>query len=199
MLVIGVASASRIHNTSIGLPIRDRGYGFRSAFGRPGMTRVSMPAIKPDRVLGDLYKLRTFGTYKTGVHRPTFSPDDIAARQLVRRAMHRRGARDHDRRHRQHLRKEQGERRARRCPARIWKARTMRAGSTARSAASTRWRPRARSRRRAAMPASTSWCSATRKGISARSSAASRSPACSRTRTSTRRRTATTARRCARR
>ena len=39
-----------------------------------------MPAIKPDRVLGDLYKLRTFGTYKTGVHRPTFSPDDIAAR-----------------------------------------------------------------------------------------------------------------------
>ena len=42
--------------------------------------RGNMPAIKPDRVLGDLYKLRTFGTYKTGVHRPTFSPDDIAAR-----------------------------------------------------------------------------------------------------------------------
>jgi len=40
-----------------------------------------MPAIKPDRVLGDLYKLRTFGTYKTGVHRPTFSADDVAARQ----------------------------------------------------------------------------------------------------------------------
>jgi N-carbamoyl-L-amino-acid hydrolase len=40
-----------------------------------------VPAIKPDRVLGDLYKLRSFGTYKTGVHRPTFSPDDIAARQ----------------------------------------------------------------------------------------------------------------------
>src|SRR6266853_1021768 len=39
-----------------------------------------MPAIKPDRVLGDLYKLRSFGTYKTGVHRPTFSPEDIAAR-----------------------------------------------------------------------------------------------------------------------
>jgi len=39
-----------------------------------------MPAIKPDRVLGDLYKLRTFGTYKTGVHRPTFSAEDIAAR-----------------------------------------------------------------------------------------------------------------------
>src|SRR3954468_2570849 len=39
-----------------------------------------LPAIKPDRLLGDLYKLRTFGTYKTGVHRPTFSPEDIAAR-----------------------------------------------------------------------------------------------------------------------
>ena len=45
---------------------------------RPGMT--SMPAIKPDRLLGDLYKLRTFGTFKTGVHRPTFSADDIASR-----------------------------------------------------------------------------------------------------------------------
>ena len=40
-----------------------------------------MPTIKPDRVLGDLYKLRTFGTYKTGVHRPTFSAEDVAARQ----------------------------------------------------------------------------------------------------------------------
>jgi N-carbamoyl-L-amino-acid hydrolase len=39
-----------------------------------------MPAIKPDRLLGDLTKLRTFGSYKTGVHRPTFSPEDIAAR-----------------------------------------------------------------------------------------------------------------------
>ena len=39
-----------------------------------------MPAIKPDRVLGDLNKLRSFGTYKNGVHRPTLSPEDIAAR-----------------------------------------------------------------------------------------------------------------------
>src|SRR4051812_6000321 len=44
----------------------------------PGMT--IMPTIKPDRLLGDLYKLRSFGAYKTGVHRPTFSPEDIAAR-----------------------------------------------------------------------------------------------------------------------
>jgi len=39
-----------------------------------------MPAIKPDRLLADLYKLRTFGTYETGVHRPTFSAEDIASR-----------------------------------------------------------------------------------------------------------------------
>ncbi len=40
-----------------------------------------MPAIKPDRLLGDLHKLRSFGTYKTGVHRPTYSTEDVAARQ----------------------------------------------------------------------------------------------------------------------
>jgi len=40
-----------------------------------------MPTIKPDRVLGDLYRLRTYGAYKTGVHRPTFSAADVAARQ----------------------------------------------------------------------------------------------------------------------
>src|SRR5436190_8914299 len=39
-----------------------------------------LPAIKPDRLLGDLTKLRSFGSYKTGVHRPTFSPEDIASR-----------------------------------------------------------------------------------------------------------------------
>ena len=112
--------------------------------------------------------------------RPASTARPLAGRhrgaQMVRRAMHRGRARDHHRRHRQHPGKEQGERRARRCPARIWKRRTMPAGSTARSAASTRWKPRARSRRRAAIPASTSWCSATRRGISARSSARSRSP-----------------------
>src|ERR1044072_984384 len=42
--------------------------------------RSVLPAIKPDRVLADLYKLRSFGTYKTGAPRPTFSPEDIAAR-----------------------------------------------------------------------------------------------------------------------
>jgi N-carbamoyl-L-amino-acid hydrolase len=39
-----------------------------------------VPNINPERVLGDLHELRTFGAYKTGVHRPTFSPQDVAAR-----------------------------------------------------------------------------------------------------------------------
>jgi N-carbamoyl-L-amino-acid hydrolase len=39
-----------------------------------------MPAIKPTRLLADLTTLRTFGPYKTGVHRPTYSADDVAAR-----------------------------------------------------------------------------------------------------------------------
>jgi len=42
-----------------------------------------MPSINPDRVLGDLYELRKIGAYKTGVHRPTLSPDDIASRQWL--------------------------------------------------------------------------------------------------------------------
>ena len=39
-----------------------------------------MPTIDPNRLLGDLSTLRTFGAYKTGVHRPTFSPEDVASR-----------------------------------------------------------------------------------------------------------------------
>ena len=70
-----------------------------------------MPAIKPDRVLGDLYKLRTFGTYKTGVHRPTFSPDDIAARNWFAEQCTAAGLETTHRRHRQYFRKEQGDRR----------------------------------------------------------------------------------------
>ncbi|HEX5868013.1 MAG TPA: Zn-dependent hydrolase, partial [Beijerinckiaceae bacterium] len=43
-----------------------------------------MPTIDPDRVLRDLRTLATFGAYKTGVHRPTFSPQDIEARHWFR-------------------------------------------------------------------------------------------------------------------
>jgi N-carbamoyl-L-amino-acid hydrolase len=39
-----------------------------------------MPAIDGDRLLRDLYAARQIGKYKTGVHRPTFSPQDVEAR-----------------------------------------------------------------------------------------------------------------------
>ncbi|HJU29987.1 MAG TPA: Zn-dependent hydrolase [Hyphomicrobiaceae bacterium] len=40
-----------------------------------------MAEINPERLLSDLRTLATFGAYKTGVHRPTLSQDDIAARR----------------------------------------------------------------------------------------------------------------------
>lgn len=40
-------------------------------------------AIDPDRVLGNLYALREIGKYKTGVHRPTLSTQDMEARQWL--------------------------------------------------------------------------------------------------------------------
>jgi N-carbamoyl-L-amino-acid hydrolase len=42
-----------------------------------------MASINPDRVLSDLYDLREIGRYKTGVHRPTLSPDDMEARRWL--------------------------------------------------------------------------------------------------------------------
>ncbi|MFL5285028.1 MAG: Zn-dependent hydrolase [Rhodopila sp.] len=42
-----------------------------------------MPAIDGERLLRDLYALREIGTYKTGVHRPTFSPQDVQARHWL--------------------------------------------------------------------------------------------------------------------
>lgn len=42
-----------------------------------------MPAIDGDRLLRDLYSVREIGKYKTGVHRPTFSPQDVEARQWL--------------------------------------------------------------------------------------------------------------------
>jgi N-carbamoyl-L-amino-acid hydrolase len=39
-----------------------------------------MPEINPDRLLGDLRELAKIGAYKTGVHRPTFSAQDVEAR-----------------------------------------------------------------------------------------------------------------------
>jgi N-carbamoyl-L-amino-acid hydrolase len=42
-----------------------------------------MPAIDGDRLLKDLYAAREIGKYKTGVHRPTFSPEDVQARHWL--------------------------------------------------------------------------------------------------------------------
>jgi N-carbamoyl-L-amino-acid hydrolase len=42
-----------------------------------------MPSIDGARVVADLRRLAEFGRYKTGVHRPTYSPDDVAARHWL--------------------------------------------------------------------------------------------------------------------
>jgi N-carbamoyl-L-amino-acid hydrolase len=42
-----------------------------------------MPEINADRLLGDLYALRRIGEYKTGVHRPSLSPEDIQSRHWL--------------------------------------------------------------------------------------------------------------------
>ena len=39
-----------------------------------------MPRIDGERVVADLKRLAEFGRYKTGVHRPTYSPEDVASR-----------------------------------------------------------------------------------------------------------------------
>jgi beta-ureidopropionase / N-carbamoyl-L-amino-acid hydrolase len=50
-----------------------------------------VPTINPDRVLGDLKYLRTIGGYKTGVHRPTLSKEDVFVRQWLVDRMHEAG------------------------------------------------------------------------------------------------------------
>jgi N-carbamoyl-L-amino-acid hydrolase len=42
-----------------------------------------MPQINGPRLLADLRRLAEFGAYKSGVHRPTFSPQDIEARRWL--------------------------------------------------------------------------------------------------------------------
>ena len=39
-----------------------------------------MPAVDGQRVVADLKRLAEFGRYKTGVHRPTYSPVDVESR-----------------------------------------------------------------------------------------------------------------------
>src|SRR6478736_1922911 len=42
-----------------------------------------MPRTDGERVVADLKRLALFGRYKTGVHRPTYSADDVASRQWL--------------------------------------------------------------------------------------------------------------------
>src|SRR5712671_8246255 len=42
-----------------------------------------MPRTDGARVIADLKRLAEFGRYKTGVHRPTYSPEDVASRQWL--------------------------------------------------------------------------------------------------------------------
>ncbi|MDP3318394.1 MAG: Zn-dependent hydrolase, partial [Bosea sp. (in: a-proteobacteria)] len=42
-----------------------------------------MPAVDTQAFLRDLYELRGIGTFKTGVHRPTYSPQDMEARRWL--------------------------------------------------------------------------------------------------------------------
>src|SRR5438045_9064340 len=42
-----------------------------------------MPRTDGARVVADLKRLAEFGRYKTGVHRPTYSPEDVASRQWL--------------------------------------------------------------------------------------------------------------------
>jgi beta-ureidopropionase / N-carbamoyl-L-amino-acid hydrolase len=42
-----------------------------------------MPRTDGERVVADLKRLAEFGRYKTGVHRPTYSPEDVASRHWL--------------------------------------------------------------------------------------------------------------------
>ena len=42
-----------------------------------------MPTIDGERVIADLKRLAEFGRYKTGVHRPTYSPIDVESRHWL--------------------------------------------------------------------------------------------------------------------
>jgi N-carbamoyl-L-amino-acid hydrolase len=48
---------------------------------------ISNASIDGKRLLGDLYRLREFGTYKTGVHRPTYSAVDMESRRWLAERM----------------------------------------------------------------------------------------------------------------
>ena len=50
---------------------------------RRGVQTAAMAQIDTDRFLADLDTLRQIGRLKTGVHRPTFSPQDMESRHWL--------------------------------------------------------------------------------------------------------------------
>jgi beta-ureidopropionase / N-carbamoyl-L-amino-acid hydrolase len=50
-----------------------------------------MPTIDGERVIADLKRLAEFGRYKTGVHRPTYSPVDVESRHWLAGKFHEAG------------------------------------------------------------------------------------------------------------
>src|SRR5271167_4884767 len=50
---------------------------------RPEGRSAGMPTIDGRRVVADLRRLAEFGRYKTGVHRPTYSPVDVESRHWL--------------------------------------------------------------------------------------------------------------------
>jgi beta-ureidopropionase / N-carbamoyl-L-amino-acid hydrolase len=48
---------------------------------------IIMPTIDAGRIIADLRRLATFGAYRTGVHRPTYSSQDVAARHWIAERM----------------------------------------------------------------------------------------------------------------
>jgi N-carbamoyl-L-amino-acid hydrolase len=57
----------------------------RAATGSIAAYRMdaAMPSIDAERFLHDLNELRRIGAYKSGVHRPTYSPEDMASRRWL--------------------------------------------------------------------------------------------------------------------
>ena len=108
-------------------------------------TCLTHPRANGERVLADLNALRAIGAYKTGVHKPTFSEPHrqslgLAGAKLPEAGLPRRSTASA-------MSSAPVPSPDRNCsPDRISRARTMRAGSTARLASSTRWRPRASQR-----------------------------------------------------
>src|ERR1700736_1068350 len=60
---------------------------------RPTRVKRSMPEIDTEHFLADLGALRRIGEFRTGVHRPTYSPQDMESRRWLMARMEEAGLR----------------------------------------------------------------------------------------------------------